>query len=829
MKREVKNWLLVGTAGLVVVGVAFVGLMGAGGETPSRVRAESDSLDPSAIGYWLALRSSPERPIDYGRYLDEWRRLQGPKPARFMAQPQAGPWTFAGPKNLDIPSRNFYGTKPIVGRVNAVAVEPGATPKVYLGGPFGGVWRGSNTTAWTPISDQLFPLIMIGALANKDGKVYAGSGDAHLAYLGAQGKTLGTSAVWIYDKTSSTWEQTGNDELGTLTNRGETIRHGAHINSIVPIHEVKDSMLVAACHGDALASGKNPNGLWKYDGKTKKWSRAVADEENFFDLAFGALSQATGRRYYYAVSLDSTDLRRSGDDGKTWVKLATPARVSNPKAIQVAASPIEPNTVYLMSYVSKKIWRSKNAGQTLGGWEDITGDIDGLVWSQEDYNWLLEVGSVKGDDGKDKDVVVAGGVRVCVLSDPVAKKWTEFSGDQTADSVIHRDFQSIAFSPDRKNEAYIGTDGGVYRVTFDKDFKATVENYMTREADPQFGITQFYYIAASGNDHGSILGGAQDNCTPFATGASMGANKNWTNPCSLGDGGASDVSPVDGKRWIQGGYVDRRSMSFFYTEDDWKEAPRLNKDCPVPGDERARLFFPPVIMDAQSSDYAFTAFQRLHIFSFVTADWKKAQKAGNVDGVELGNDYVVCLAHAPGNADYIYSGSNDGQVWLSLFENLSIILKDQTRVDTGTPGINNPAGDPITSISVDPADPKRIVVGIGGDDRDKVGARIWVCDDVTKAVGARKWEDKTGTGLPKIPVNSVRFWHSDPKEWWVTNDLGVFYTQDNGVTYKSANKNLPSTVVNDLKIVAGSPMITVGTFGRGAWQARRADLIAPGP
>jgi hypothetical protein len=832
VKDNIRKLVFVGAAGLTLAGLALVsGIGSGGGSDPSE--DERQKQTPNAVRDWLALRASEDRPIDYGRYLEEWRRLQGPKPARFMAQPQAGPWTFTGPKNLDVPSANFYGKKPIVGRVNAIAVEPGKDPFIYLGGPFGGVWKRQYASTWQPISDQLFPLIMIGALAYKDGKLYAGSGDAHLAYLGARGRTLGTSAVWIYDKATSTWQQTGNDEFGTLTNMaGETIRHGAHINSIVPIWEEKDSLLVAACYGNALGSGKNPNGLWRYDGKTKNWSRADPARRNFFDLAYGALSQATGRRYYYAVNVNDNFLYRSGNNGKTWVALDTNATVTEPKAILVAASPTDPNTVYLMSFNDKKIWRSKNAGQTKAGWEDITGDIDAEVWSQDEYNWMLEVGSVKDDKGKDQDIVIAGGVRACVLSDPVNKKWKEFSLDGTPRSEIHRDFQSACFSTEDKNLAYIGTDGGVYTVIFDKNFDATVLNFMEGDPDPKFGITQFYYIAVAGNDHGSILGGTQDNCSPFALGASMGANKDWSNPCSLGDGGWSDVSPVDSKRWVQGGYVYENAGKFFfdfyYTRDNWKESPRLSVDCELIAGEGVRSFFPPLIMDSKSSNYAFTAFQRLRHFEFSTDDWDVTRKADNTLGVELGSA-VVCLAHAPSNQDYIYSGSMDGQVWLSLFDAGAITLAEQTRIDEGTPGINNPTGDPITSISVDPANPKRIVVGIGGDDRDKVGSRIWLCDDVTKPKATRKWEDKTGTGLPKIPVNSVRFWHSDPKEWWVTNDLGVFYTQDNGVTYKSANKNLPSTVVNDLKIVAGSPMITVGTYGRGAWQARRADLIAPGP
>jgi len=780
------------------------------------------------LQYWLSLRGDKRGVVDYGQILDAWRAETPPRAGTFTAQPQADAWVYAGPKNLDVPSANYYGKKPISGRVNGISVEPGATPTVYIGGSFGGVWRGTNNTVWTPFADQLFPMLMVGSLAGKGNRLYLGTGDAHSAQsIGPffiPGNTFGTSGVYIYDKAAATWAQTGNAEFGTLTEGGQTTRHGGHVNAIAPIQDAEGA-LAAVCYGNALGSGKNPNGLWRYDGTA--WKRAAADEENFFDLATGALSAATGRRYYYATSLDTSDLRRSRDDGKTWQKLATPAGAARgTHAYLVEASPTKPDTVYLMSFVDKKVWRSDEAGKTVAGWTEITGDIGPEAWNQHYYNWLLAVGSVRAADGKDLDIVLAGGVQVFVLEDSAANKWKEFSGDDTAASIIHRDFQAAVFSPTEANVAYIGSDGGIYRVTFDNRFQPTVENYMTREADPKLGLTQFYHIAVGGAEHGTLLGGAQDNCTPFATGASFGANKNWSNPCSLGDGGWVDISRIDVKRQAAAGYaLNGNALTFFYTKDDWKENPRLSANCPRLGD--SSVIFPPILFDSWSAGIVYTAFERLRYFRFSTGAWAVVPGA-----VSMGR--VVCLATSPTNdripSYFVYSGAFDGQVWLTKFKVGDFPNLDgaQVRIDKGTPSIDNATGLPVTSIAVDPLNHKRVLVALGGQDRDHPTKRIFVCDDVTKAEAQRKWVDVTGD-LPKLPVNAVKFWPKSVKEWWVANDLGVYVTQDSGVTYKSVRKNLPTTVVNDIQVISGSNVVSVGTFGRGIWQARRADLLAGGP
>lgn len=807
----------------VVVSVAL-GAWWLRGSFVSSIAAPSGDASgiPEGLKQWLALRTSPAGRFDYGLYLAEWKRLEAQRgQAGFAA---ADPWTFAGPKNLDVANNLFYGTKPCSGRVNAVAIEPGATPKVYIGGAFGGAWVGSDTASWQPISDRIYPLSMVGALAEKGNWVYLGSGDPHTAQnIGPHavpGATFGTSAVWIYDKLERTWQQSGNAELGTLVDgNGATVRHGAHVSAIEPVREVEGAVLATACFGAPLLSGKNPNGLWRMHRGA--WTRVRPEEENFFDLGVGALNPATGRRWYYAVSLNSDKLFRSNDDGKTWSDKAIPATVDGRAAILVEASPWDPNTVYLLGFDSKKVWRSTNAGDT---WQDITGAFDpGKVdgkWGQSGYNWMLAVGASTQPDGSKRDIVIAGGIQAMVRK--LDGTWAEFTGD-SVDSKIHRDIQAARFSPDRPNVAYIGSDGGIYRVTFAADHSWKVKNYMEGEANPQLGVTQLYSVAVAGADHSTIVAGTQDNSAAFATGASMGANRAWQNPVGTGDSGSVDVSLVNPKRSVIAGYAADGSGNFFYTRDDWSEVPRLQADFSVAGD--SGMFFPQVMFDSYASGIVYSASERIRIFRYSKGAWDK-----KVLPRKLG--MVTCMATSPTDArdpsDYIYTGAFRGEVYLTKFKQKDFPNVDyQRRIDTGRVPLDH-GGRPITSISVDPADPKRILVGVGGTDRDERRSRLFLCADTTLPDETREWQDVTGD-LPKIPVTAVSFWPASSTEWWVANDLGVFVKTGNDLKFKDVTANLPLTSFTDIAVVRGSGLVTVSTFGRGIWQARRADLLGAGP
>jgi len=54
--------------------------------------------------------------------------------------------------------------------------------------------------------------------------------------------------------------------------------------------------------------------------------------------------------------------------------------------------------------------------------------------------------------------------------------------------------------------------------------------------------------------------------------------------------------------------------------------------------------------------------------------------------------------------------------------------------------------------------------------------------------------------------------------------VGVFVSENGGTTFVAAMDGLPlGTVVTDLEIGGDPPVVTVGTYGRGAWQMDLTD------
>lgn len=79
------------------------------------------------------------------------------------------------------------------------------------------------------------------------------------------------------------------------------------------------------------------------------------------------------------------------------------------------------------------------------------------------------------------------------------------------------------------------------------------------------------------------------------------------------------------------------------------------------------------------------------------------------------------------------------------------------------------------------------------------------------------WTDVTGD-LPPQPVNAAVINPSNPSQWFIGTDTGVWLSDNGGVHWTPFQSGLPNVVVDDLEIQVALQKLVAGTHGRGAWE-----------
>ncbi len=535
----------------------------------------------------------------------------------------------------------------------------------------------------------------------------------------------------------------------------------------------------------------------------------------------GALSQSTGRRLIYAVSLNSTLIWRSANNGASWTffTVTDPTNgamtVNGRDFVDVATSPIDPDTVYVMSGNDRKIRRSTNGGRT---WTDITNNFPGPpgnaagMWSQTTYNWSLEV-STRMVGGQPVDVIYAS-VLDMAMSDDAGATWKTIGKSYLANAETHNDQQTMAILPGSPDSTLAGNDGGVYLTRY----AAGNVTYFGFNNSPQvangFGITQFYHASWHPTDPNIMLGGCQDNCTSYCNGDLA----TWTNPGDLGDGNFCAIAPSRPATQYAAGYYDSMNNLFFMvrTANSWGAQADINLS--FNGGE-ASFFFPPIAVDPSNADRLYAGSNRLYRRDDPNA-WAQFSPT------QLGNA-LTYIAISDRNPRYVYTGSGDGQLWLTKLK-ADGTLDTQTQINAGTNAL--PATRPILGIAVDPTNEKRVLVCLGGAPGADGGnpGRVWICDNVEPDAGMRTWANKHTAVLPDVNANAIAFSPATPAtEWYIASDMGFFYTKNGGTAWKDGTGRalgLPLTICMDVKAPSGTTYVNVATFGRGFWRARRGDL-----
>ncbi|HET7153117.1 MAG TPA: T9SS type A sorting domain-containing protein [Candidatus Kapabacteria bacterium] len=642
------------------------------------------------------------------------------------------------------------------GRIEAIAVDP-STSTLYVGASEGGVWRGTTTTGsnwtWTPLTDKADALAM-GALAidpTNTQTIYAGTGEWNLSFGGSftdQSPIYAGAGMLKSTDGGTTWTNIG------LTNTAAFSRIIVNPDN----------------HNIIWAAGFN--GLYRSSDAGSTWTALIPDSL-CCDLA---LDPNDHTRLYVAIQnrgvfgvVDPTPAMHAfnGFPQDTTVGRIAITAANNGGQTVVYAAVAQTGGTYKGIYkLSGGGWStcatpSPNMFTNSQGWYDIT-----IAASPFDAN-----------------TVIVGGDVYEFHSANGGSSWS-------VSSIGHPDHHAILFDPVSQGVVYEGNDGGIFVSQDDGSNFSDISNGLA--------ITQFYGIDVDQTQSNVTYGGTQDNGS-WAGGSSA----SW-NAISGGDGGATKLVPNDNQHLYLETLANR---AVYYAATNGSLASQIFSTAQY-GSPQAP-WVEPIAVDPSNvnkvyvgTDYIWASGNSGASFSQISPDLTRA--SGNSIST------ISAIAVSPTNPSIIWSGSNDGLIFVSTSGG-GVSQSAWNNVSVGLPGR--------TVTRIVPISDNTAYATFSGFGPGHVME--------TTNQGAT-WVDLS-SNLPDIPVSAFAIDPTSPTHLFIGTDVGVFYSIDGGGSWVPYMDGLPNVVVNELVVQKQTNMLYAGTYGRSVWKApMNAPVIALG-
>jgi len=692
----------------------------------------------------------------------------------------------------------FRALGPVVagGRVTAVVGVPDHPGTLYVGAAAGGVFKSTDGgNSWKPVFDKE-PDASIGAIAlapSNPNLVWVGTGEANI-----RGDVMAGHGVYFSPDGGATWRFMGLEDAG-------------QISSVVVDPADPDRVFVGVV-GHAWGPNAERGVFMTTDGGAT-WKKVlyVDDTTGCADLImdpgnpqvlFAAMWQVVRRPWTLEDGGPSSGIYRSTDGGTTWTELTKGLPDKPYGRIALAAAPSNPEHVYALVEAKKgMLWDSDDLGEH---WKAVSDNhlldvrpfyFSHFVVSPNDENKLFfsSMELVESDDGGKTAHAIGKGV--------------------------HVDHHAFWIDPKNPDLMLDGNDGGLWISRDGGKSWRFLDN---------LPIEQFYQVAVDDRVPYHIAGGLQDNS------AWMGPNRN------------PNGGKIDGSHW------------FTLTGGDGEYA------VPAPSD--------PSIVYTDSED---GWVERLDTKTGLSSGVRPTIEGGFMPSRPLSElkyryNWTTPIAVSATDANEVYLGANvlfrttdGGRTWKAISPDLTRNDKSKQKLPGGPVNYDISGAenyDTILSIGLSPLDPK--VIWVGTDDgliqvtRDggahwsevarnieglKPWGRVYQIDPSPFAAGTcyasvdrHKMDDdrpyvyrtadygRTWTsisaGLPgDEPVYVVR---EDPnrKGFLVAGTgRGLFYSPDDGGSWKPLKSNFPPAPVFDLTFQKRRHDLVVATHGRGVF------------
>ncbi|MBN2668669.1 MAG: T9SS type A sorting domain-containing protein [Bacteroidales bacterium] len=410
----------------------------------------------------------------------------------------------------------FVGPDDVGGRTRAFMVDKRDNKTLWAAGVAGGLWKSTtNGLSWIPVDINNFNNLSISSICqDDDNNFYIGTGEYFAGTVSTNTTSRGFEGNGIYKSTD-----------GTTFTRLESTNENSNfsiVNKIV--YSSVNNALYAATTSAVMIS---TDGGVTWGNPYGKFGIATDVEVGSDGTVVFAMNSGEHRVYVVQAGTNTAVSKASYFD-------------TGFDRIEVAISPSDPNYMYaLCSYTP---WSAANTDKYFNLYYSVD---KGESWVSAvlDQTPSLDIFRNKSQGYYDNTIsvfptdptsIIFGGIDLWTWS--FANGFEQISyWSGSGQKYVHADQHNIVFHPDFENNhtVYFTNDGGIF-ASYDAGFSFQALN-------KNYGVTQYYALDCGPN--GEILGGCQDNGSPYMD-LLQPSDPLSSREVTGGDGGYSAISEL---------------------------------------------------------------------------------------------------------------------------------------------------------------------------------------------------------------------------------------------------------------------------------------------
>jgi photosystem II stability/assembly factor-like uncharacterized protein len=754
---------------------------------------------------------------------------------------EAAEWRSIGPANM-------------TGRVTDIAALPSPSRTFYIAAAAGGVWKTTNNGVTFRPLFQNERVAAMGDLAISPSdtmQIWAGTGEEDARNSISPGRG-------IYKSTDGglTWSLMGLEKT-------------EHIARIVVHPQDPNTVWVAAAGATWRTSPER--GLYKTTdgGQTWRLVKFISERAGFIDLVihprdpnilFAASWERLRGPYFLESGGPGSGLWKSTDGGESWTEVTGggfPETMKGRIGIDIAQS--SPNIMYAL--VEAEAPDGEDGGcraAKAGGCGLYRSDDGGATWTwMQSQNTRPFYYSQVRADPVDPDIVYWSSTPVMYSRDG-----GKTVGTTTVD--LHVDHHAMWIDPYDPNRMIVGNDGGL-GISFDRGGNYWFPN--------TFAIGQFYNISHDMAVPYNICGGLQDNntwCGPSRRDSGTLDNFMWYQ-ISGGDGFVTQHDPNDPCTVYsesQGGNMGRSNVctgersslqkpNFQERYRAWEDSIAVLQPDPAVAvsaaaqrridqfrasqvrDSIADTFRynwnTPFLLSPHDPDVFYAGANRVlkstergDNLRAISPDLSKqdsvklyisTETTGGITSDATGAETygtIVALNESPITRGLLTAGTDDGNVWITRDDGAN--WTDLTAKFSGLV----PDTTYVSRIEMSPHDANRFYVTFDNHRNGDFRPYVFVTRDGGNTFRSIAADLPAGDGPDYVHV--IREDPVNPALLYLGTDVGLYFSLDQGQSWRRWENGFPTTPVADLKIHPRDRELIVATHGRSLWIVDVAPL-----